>query len=310
LLPASGGTGATTAAGAWASITNGSQTGSGTSQLNTLPGTSAAVNFNFTGDSIGAIGVVTANSSWYLLSSSIGYGVSTNANGGLDIMANQNGQSVRLWAGTANTAPTEVASFLNTGSVIYENLQVQGTLNNANGPVIPQTALGTQGPAAGYVQLAPSATGTPGYLYDNGSGTRSWNPFTTVQASVASSNVTMTTAGTYYDGPTTGSQAAGTWLIQGTVSLQTSATPTAAINFTCKLWDGTTVFSSTGDYIELTAAGATKDISLSLSAVATEAGAATFKISCTSDTASQLILYQTAYGSVANASSISAVRIK
>jgi hypothetical protein len=181
---------------------------------------------------------------------------------------------------------------------------------NANGPVIPQTALGYQGPAAGYVQLAPSATGTPGYLYDNGSGTRSWNPFTTVQASVASSNVTMTTAGTYYDGPTTGSQAAGTWLIQGTVSLQTSATPTAAINFTCKLWDGTTIFSSTGAYIELTTVGATKDISLSLSAVATEAGAATFKISCTSDTASQLILYQTAYGSVANASSISAVRIK
>jgi hypothetical protein len=120
----------------------------------------------------------------------------------------------------------------------------------------------------------------------------------------------MTTAGTYYDGPTTGSQAAGTWLIQGTVSLQTSATPTAAINFTCKLWDGTTIFSSTGAYIELTTVGATKDISLSLSAVATEAGAATFKISCTSDTASQLILYQTAYGSVANASSISAVRIK
>jgi len=160
LLPASGGTGATTAAGAWASITNGSQTGSGTSQLNTLPGTSSAVNFNFTGDSFGAIGVITANSSWYWLSSSIGYGVSTNANGGLDIMANQAGQSVRLWAGTANTAPTEVASFLNTGSVIYENLQVQGTLNNANGPVIPQTALGTQGPAAGYVTTSISGTAT------------------------------------------------------------------------------------------------------------------------------------------------------
>jgi hypothetical protein len=160
LLPASGGTGATTAAGAWASITNGSQTGSGTSQLNTLPGTSSAVNFNFMGDSLGAIGVITANSSWYLLSGSIGYGVSTNANGGLDIMANQNGQSLRLWAGTANTAPTEVASFLNTGSVIYENLQVQGTLNNANGPVIPQTALGTQGPAAGYVTTSISGTAT------------------------------------------------------------------------------------------------------------------------------------------------------
>ena len=45
---------------------------------------------------------------------------------------------------------------------------------NANGPVIPNTALGFQGPAAGYVQLAPSSIGTPGCLYDNGSGIRSW----------------------------------------------------------------------------------------------------------------------------------------
>jgi hypothetical protein len=42
------------------------------------------------------------------------------------------------------------------------------------GTVIPSTALGYQGPSTGYVQLAPSATGTPGCLYDNGSGTRSW----------------------------------------------------------------------------------------------------------------------------------------
>jgi hypothetical protein len=207
-------------------------------------------------------------------------------------------------------ATNGVANFFTTNFTGIATFNACIAIGISTNCVIPGTALGYQGPAAGYVQLAPSATGTPGYLYDNGSGTRSWNPFTTVQASVASSNVTMTTAGTYYDGPTTGSQAAGTWLIQGTVSLQTSATPTAAINFTCKLWDGTTIFSSTGAYIELTTVGATKDISLSLSAVATEAGAATFKISCTSDTASQLILYQTAYGSVANASSISAVRIK
>jgi hypothetical protein len=235
-----------------------------------------------------------------------------------------NGGPILLKSGNSLTTMNAAGTAMNQGLYAYSSgdftfgynadcgatLCVIGGIANGNGQVIPQTALGYQGPAAGYVQLAPSATGTPGYLYDNGSGTRSWNPFTTVQASVASSNVTMTTAGTYYDGPTTGSQAAGTWLIQGTVSLQTSATPTAAINFTCKLWDGTTIFSSTGAYIELTTVGATKDISLSLSAVATEAGAATFKISCTSDTASQLILYQTAYGSVANASSISAVRIK
>jgi hypothetical protein len=196
LLPASGGTGATTAAGAWASITNGSQTGSGTSQLNTLPGTSSAVNFNFTGYSSGAIGVITANSSWYTLSSSLGYGVSTNANGGLDIMANQGGQSVRLWAGTANTAPTEVASFLNTGSVIYENLQVQGTLNNANGPVIPQTALGTEGPVNGYVLTAPTpSTGCfqyTGSAYTwgscGGTGTMTWPTFTGLAAYGGSSN--------------------------------------------------------------------------------------------------------------------------
>jgi hypothetical protein len=171
-------------------------------------------------------------------------------------------------------------------------------------------------PGAGADLMTGPASGTSGDCVKQGDGVFTLADaggsclFTSVQASVTSSNVTMTTAGTYYDGPTTSSQAAGTWLITGTVSLQTSATPTAAINFTCKLWDGSTVFSSTGDYIEVTAVGATKDISLTLSAVATEASAATFKISCTSDTNGQFILYQTAYGSVANASSISAVRIK
>jgi hypothetical protein len=129
------------------------------------------------------------------------------------------------------------------------------------------------------------------------------------QSSLASSNVTMTTPATFYDGPTTGSIAAGTWLVTGTVSLQTTSL-TAAVNFTCKLWDGTTTFTTSGQYIELTAAAAAKAVPVTLSAIAAEASPATIKISCESDTASQLISYQTAYGTLANASSISAIRIK
>jgi hypothetical protein len=57
---------------------------------------------------------------------------------------------------------------------------------NSNGTVIPSTALGTQGPAAGYVQLAPAPSGA-GYLYQNGAGTYSWGS--------PSSSGTVTTSG-------------------------------------------------------------------------------------------------------------------
>jgi hypothetical protein len=57
-----------------------------------------------------------------------------------------------------------------------------------------------------------------------------------------SSPVNMVKANRFYDGPSV-SFTAGTWLLTGSVDLQTSAIGTTP-SFTCKLWDGTTVLSS------------------------------------------------------------------
>ena len=67
-------------------------------------------NYVFTGASSGAIGLVTSTSSFGTRSSdgtTYGYGISTNINGGLDIMANQSGQPIRFWAGTTNVSPIQ-----------------------------------------------------------------------------------------------------------------------------------------------------------------------------------------------------------
>jgi hypothetical protein len=119
----------------------------------------------------------------------------------------------------------------------------------------------------------------------------------------------MTTSGTFYDGPTTGSIAAGIWFVTSTVTLQTTSTVNA-VNFTCKLWDGTTVFTSSQNRISESDNSNVKITSITLSAVITEAISATIKVSCTSDTASQVLLYQTAYSTTANASSISALKLQ
>ena len=122
------------------------------------------------------------------------------------------------------------------------------------------------------------------------------------------SDVTMTTAGTYYDGPSL-ALTAGTWLILGQVTLQTTSTA-AAVQFVGKLWDGTTVAASGEDVVGATASAAVKNALISLSKVVTLAGSATWKIRCTSNTASQLIKAATPqYGSGNNASVLSAVKI-
>jgi len=67
-------------------------------------------NYVFTGASSGAVGLVTSTSSFGTRSSdgtTYGYGISTNINGGLDIMANQSGQPIRFWAGTTNVSPIQ-----------------------------------------------------------------------------------------------------------------------------------------------------------------------------------------------------------
>lgn len=79
-----------------------------------------------------AIGVVSATTALQMWQDGTNYyGVGTNAAGGLDIMANQAGQPIRMYAGTANASPTLSATFTSTG------LAVAGTVS---GGTVAQTS--------------------------------------------------------------------------------------------------------------------------------------------------------------------------
>lgn len=170
--------------------------------------------------------------------------------------------------------------------------QVTGVLSTANGGT-NQNSTATF-PASGTV-LATST----GYT-----------SLTSVQASLTGGNVTMTsTTGTFYDGPTTGSIAAGTWFVSGQVTLG-KASATGQNLAQCKLWDGTTTFATAETSINYVTTAAATYSQIHLNAVVTEAGASTIKISCENSVASGIIYYQTPTSSLANASSISAVRIQ
>ena len=131
-----------------------------------------------------------------------------------------------------------------------------------------------------------------------------------VQAYLTGSNVTMTnTTGTFYDGPSTGAVAAGTWFVSGYVTLgKASATGQNLVQ--CKLWDGTTTFATAETSVPyVTTAAATYTV-VHLNAVAVEASGGTIKISCENSVASGIIYYQTPTSTLADASGISAVRIQ
>ena len=83
--------------------------------------------------------------------------------------------------------------------------------------------------------------------------------------------VTMTTEGTYYDGPSVAQGTSGTWLAVGQVSVSGNAVGNYV---TCKLWDGTTLIASAG----IQTAGSNYD-SMPLSGMLATP-AANIKISC------------------------------
>lgn len=93
-----------------------------------------------------------------------------------------------------------------------------------------------------------------------------------------SSNVTMTTAGTFYDGPVTATLAAGTWFLCGSIAILASSTATREWNVI--LWDGATVNTR---YIHRTEGTAQAGYnSCPVSAIVTASGSQAFKISATS----------------------------
>jgi hypothetical protein len=123
------------------------------------------------------------------------------------------------------------------------------------------------------------------------------------------SDVTMTTANTFYDGPSV-ALTAGTWELQGSVDLQTTSIATA-VNFTCKVWDKTTVKGAGYFLGPVTTSAAVKNEQMSITGIAVPTGAATWYISCTSTTASQIIKAAPGSNSPGNfASTLIATRIQ
>jgi hypothetical protein len=90
-------------------------------------------------------------------------------------------------------------------------------------------------------------------------------------------NVDMTTAGTYYDGPSL-TVAAGTWLLIGQISIICVSTAVRTIQY--KLWDGSATISSGIYTVHGTAATFTG--SLPISGIVVPSGSTTYKISMTS----------------------------
>jgi len=178
----------------------------------------------------------------------------------------------------ALTTPT-ISTLTTNGDTIY------GTGSGA----ISRLGIGTTGQVLTVVAGLPAwATGSSSSL--------------TSQSSDLGSNVTMTNANTYYDGPSI-TLAAGTWLIIAQVTIEDGAS-TGGRN-TAKLWDGTTVSSS----LESTApTGGTT--SMTVSGVVAPTGSTAYKVSVASSQNLHSIRATAPTNSAGtNASHITAVKI-
>ena len=110
--------------GGWQFQTNNSTvasisgTGGISATTGTFSGTVTAPQYAWTGASSGSRGTVTAASSCATWNgSTYGYGISTNNAGGLDVMANQAGQDIRFYAGTANNASPAWIALVNSSGI-------------------------------------------------------------------------------------------------------------------------------------------------------------------------------------------------
>jgi len=113
-------------------------------------------------------------------------------------------------------------------------------------------------------------------------------PTVTATSDNLSSDVTMTTPGTFYDGPSH-TLAAGTWAIFGQVCVQ--STDNAAMDVTAKIWDGTTVYAATEESAPAMGAATKGYVSVALMAIVTVAsGTPTLKVSAASSLAGATML--------------------
>lgn len=122
-----------------------------------------------------------------------------------------------------------------------------------------------------------------------------------------SADVTMANANQFYDGPSL-SLAAGTWLIIGTITV--ASANNSILRATAKLWDGTTVESSTEATSPAMGTNLRGLVSLTLSGIVTLGATTTMKISAAATVASSLIKAAAVdNGAGNNASFLRAVRI-
>ena len=178
--------------------------------------------------SSGTIGVVTSASSIKIADSgsTYAYGISTNAAGGLDNMANQASQPVRIYAGTyagsGGGTPTLCARFESGGNAIYQALSVTGTLS-ATG-LVNFTASGentygnTTGGSNG-ISINSNTTGNPYFVLRQNSVDKA-----VLQYIHADSSLTTTVGSGVTKVSTTGLAVTGTLSATGAIS--TSGTET------------------------------------------------------------------------------------
>jgi hypothetical protein len=166
--------------------------------------------------------------------------------------------------------------------------------------------------ASTLINLATQVTGTLA-LTHGGTGNTTGQPTAAFLTNQITSAVTLGTSsytassGTF---PAVTTTTAGTWRVFASVNLQTTST-TAATNFTCEIFDGTTVLASGYILGPVVGTAAVKNWQMSMEGTAVEAGTVTFTARCTSTTASQLM--EAAAGSNSggnNASTITALRIQ
>ena len=122
--------------------------------------------------------------------------------------------------------------------------------------------------------------------------------------SALSADVTMTTAATFYDGPSV-NVTAGTWLLIGNLTAKGSTT-NERMRLEAKLWDGTTVLAS-GTTASAAVSGITSFTSVPVCAVRTATGNETWKISGAGAANNQLISAAVTSGNTA--SYLRAIRI-
>jgi hypothetical protein len=165
-------------------------------------------------------------------------------------------------------------------------------------------AAGDLAVGSGANTAAKLTKGTDGQILAMASGSVAWGTLLTVDATL-SGNVTMTTSGTYYDGPSA-SFAAGVWLIWYKCAFDIAA---ASTEYATKLWDGTTTYDeSESDMPTLS----TFMLTVPGFALVTLGSTTTLKVSAKSNQNGRTMLRDPNMGSTANshtATRMTAVRI-